>query len=328
MDPSLSSPRHRALDRLDLLSGLPAPALRRTARLAAHIARQPGGEPLAALHLLDDVHQHRLASSGGAPLVRTPIGESMCVQVLEEDRAVYTSDATAEPRFEGNPFTSGPDPVRLYYSTPVRTMDGTAIGTLCVFATVPGELDDDQRARLDDLAEQTGSHLELTGLSREIAHLATHDPLTGLANRLLLSQRLDEALQDGTSSPAILLLDLDDFKGVNDGHGHAVGDEVLRSTAQRVLGAVRGRDLVARLGGDELAVLLNRCPDETGFDELVDRVVHAGAEPHDTSVGPVPCTVSVGRAAARPGELAYELMGRADADMYARKVVRAGSLPG
>jgi GGDEF domain-containing protein len=214
---------------------------------------------MAAVHLLDDRFQHRVASAGGVPLVRGPVDDSMCRHVVESGRAIYTSDAASEPVFRGSPFTSGPDPVRLYYSTPVRVSDGTVIGTLCVFGTKVGALDTSQRDRLDDLAAQAGAHLEISGLSRELVHLASHDPLTEVANRRLLSERLALALDDPTRrshEPALLLVDLDGFKAVNDRLGHHVGDQVLQSTARRLLATVRAMDLVARLGGDELAVLV------------------------------------------------------------------------
>jgi diguanylate cyclase (GGDEF)-like protein len=325
-----TSPRSQVLSRLGVLQAVPAPELHRTARLAAHLARQAGGEPLAAVHLLDDAFQHRVASAGHVPLVRTPVEDSMCIQVVREGRSVYSSDATTADRFDGNPFTTGPDPVRLYYSTPLRTSDGTPVGTLCVFSLEPGVLDAAQRARLDDLAEQTSAHLELAGMSRDLAHLATHDPLTEVANRLLLSHQLEAALADpdrAGQQPALLLLDLDDFKDVNDRYGHQVGDEVLRSTAQRLLGCVRDTDLVARLGGDEFAVLVDALPHAGLLDELAERVREAGRAPHDTSAGPLRCAFSVGQAIAQEHDLAYELVGRADADMYARKTARELPLP-
>ena len=322
MDRRLASARALKIRELDLLGQLPSPELRRTARLAAHIARSDGLVPMAAVHLLDDTHQHRVAGVG-VPLARTPLQDSMCVQVLTGNEAIYTDDAAQEQRFTGNPFTSGPDPVRLYYSTPLRATDGTTLGTLCVFATDAAELEPLQRERLDDLATQTAAHLELIGVSRDLAHLATHDPLTDVANRLLLSRALETALSDPTRrvhEPALLLIDLDEFKTVNDRYGHHVGDDVLRSTAARLQLSVRGgSDLVARLGGDEFAVMLLNLPDPSRLEELAERIAAAALAPHQTSVGPVTCTASVGRALGAEHDLAYELLGRADEDMYRRK---------
>jgi GGDEF domain-containing protein len=88
---------------------------------------------------------------------------------------------------------------------------------------------------------------------------------------------------------------------------------------------VRPEDLLARIGGDEFAVLIDEGLDDDGLTALIDRLAAAATGPHETSAGPVPCGFCVGVARARPDELSYELLGRADADLYARK---AGSSAG
>ncbi len=320
-------PRNLLLERMRLLRGIPSGELRRIAGLGAHIARQDVGEPVVAVHLFDDDEQHRVAAVGGATLGRTPAGDSICIQVVDGKRPIYTPDATAETRFDGNPFTSGTDPVRLYYSTPMTTMDGTTLGTLCVFASEPGLLGSRQRDRIDDLAGIACAHLELSSLNQDLVHLATHDPLTKVANRLLLSHELEQALSVHRAAPALLLADLNDFKAVNDHFGHQVGDEVLASTARRLSAAVRSGDLVARLGGDEFAILLKDVPAARDLDDVVHRIADLTRVPHHTSGGPVVCPVSVGRAVRRPHDLAYELFGRADEDMYRAKRLRTPTAP-
>ena len=98
-------------------------------------------------------------------------------------------------------------------------------------------------------------------LEGELERRALHDPLTGLANRTLFHDRLGHALARRSGSVAVMFLDLDDFKTVNDAYGHAAGDKVLRAVADALHGAVRAEDTVARLGGDEFAVLLDDSPD-------------------------------------------------------------------
>ena len=96
-----------------------------------------------------------------------------------------------------------------------------------------------------------------------MVHQATHDPLTGLVNRVMFEQRLDKALQsarDFENTHALLFLDLDQFKIVNDSAGHEAGDELLRQVSALLAGQLRGRDTLGRLGGDEFAVLLENCP--------------------------------------------------------------------
>ncbi|ONH60433.1 hypothetical protein CcI49_11405 [Frankia sp. CcI49] len=161
---------------------------------------------------------------------------------------------------------------------------------------------------------------------RSLRHQALHDPLTGLGNRLLFDAELAEAVdrqRDGGRSVVLLVCDLDDFKGVNDTLGHAVGDELLCAVAGRMRCAVREEDLAARLGGDEFAVLLGDSgsdPWVTG-EEAARRLEDAMRPPfrihgHDWAVG-----VSVGLAVADARALvgADDITRRADLAMYAVK---------
>lgn len=117
-------------------------------------------------------------------------------------------------------------------------------------------------------------------LSHEaMLHQAYHDGLTGLANRRRLRERVAEALKGSPTEVAVLALDLDGFKDINDTLGHSAGDRVLQQVAERLLNATRGRDLVARLGGDEFAILLEQVPDEAHAVVVADRVLRAVAAP-------------------------------------------------
>ena len=158
----------------------------------------------------------------------------------------------------------------------------------------------------------------------QLAHQAFHDALTGLANRALFRDRLDHALalhrRDG-GGLAVLFLDLDDFKAVNDRYGHAAGDRLLRQAAERLDAGVRGGDTVARLGGDEFAVLLEGPGDAAATAEaLLDGL----RRPYDLDGRKVTVGASVGfvDAADHPSTTADWLVRRADAAMYAGK--RAG----
>jgi diguanylate cyclase (GGDEF)-like protein len=125
----------------------------------------------------------------------------------------------------------------------------------------------------------------------QLEHQAMHDALTGLPNRMLFAKRLDRALLAPTSSVSVLFCDLDNFKPVNDELGHAAGDLLLKTVADRLLACVRERDTVARLGGDEFAVLLVDCPDAR---EVADRIV-ASMDVETVVMGqPVRTSISVG----------------------------------
>ncbi|WP_369252659.1 diguanylate cyclase domain-containing protein [Geodermatophilus amargosae] len=182
------------------------------------------------------------------------------------------------------------------------------------------------------LARQYGTVRENVRLADDLAareaqlrHLAFSDPLTGLANRSLFLDRLEHALslhaRDGRPI-AVVFLDLDDFKSVNDTLGHAAGDDLLRHVAHRLRGALRGGDTVARLGGDEFAALL-----EDGGDprEAAARIAAAMDLPFPVAGSLRAVGASTGVVALSAGDAAAgadELMARADAAMYTAK--RAG----
>src|SRR6478672_3029800 len=127
------------------------------------------------------------------------------------------------------------------------------------------ELDHIYRTLEDRVAERT---LALDQARIELERLALNDSLTGLANRTLLGDRIRQAMaraERGARPPSVLVLDLDEFKTINDGLGHGAGDRILVEVAQRLAGVVRDTDTVARLGGDEFAVLM---PDVAEDDAL------------------------------------------------------------
>lgn len=112
-----------------------------------------------------------------------------------------------------------------------------------------------------------------------LAHLAFHDPLTGLANRALLSDRASETLAAADGTTALILLDLDGFKAVNDTYGHGVGDELLRQIATRLVRCVRDDDLVVRLGGDEFVIFMPRLSDAAEAAAMGIRILEELARP-------------------------------------------------
>ena len=165
-------------------------------------------------------------------------------------------------------------------------------------------------------------------LHEELARQATHDGLTGLPNRTLLFDRIGHALSVARRTGrqlALLFVDLDGFKGVNDTHGHQAGDELLVAAAKRLAGAVREADTVARLGGDEFIVL---CEDlEGGQDpaDIAERVIAELERPVELADGStVTISGSIGIAHAVLGDTPSELLVRADRAMYAAKQTGPG----
>ncbi|MDQ0703126.1 diguanylate cyclase (GGDEF)-like protein/PAS domain S-box-containing protein [Pseudomonas sp. W3I7] len=167
----------------------------------------------------------------------------------------------------------------------------------------------------------------LTQAEEELRFLAHHDPLTALTNRSLFNDGLASALQTArrdNTRLALLFLDVNDFKGINDVHGHAVGDRVLCVIARRLEGCVRESDLVARMGGDEFTVLLTDVQSHEAVSSKVAQILAAMAEPLGAEFGPVKmpsCSVGVAFYPA-DGADADTLLSHADSDMYRIKRLR------
>ena len=163
------------------------------------------------------------------------------------------------------------------------------------------------------------------GLREELAHRAHHDDLTGLGNRALFFDRIEHALalaRRESTDTALLFLDLDGFKAVNDTLGHGAGDEVLRTVALRLLAQVRAADTVARIGGDEFVLLLEATSGAEART-VADQVLAALETPVSVPGGHVVPRASVGLAVTRAGRAdADGLLNDADQDMYRAKVGR------
>ncbi len=158
---------------------------------------------------------------------------------------------------------------------------------------------------------------------RQLQALAHTDTLTGLANRLLFDARLEQSIQLARRSHgqiALLLLDLDHFKVINDGYGHAIGDEVLRCAAERFRVTLREVDTVARLGGDEFAIVLTGIAGAADAERMAGKILGAIGEPMRVLGLPLEITVSIGIAMFSGTDLSpHELLRRADRAMYAAK---------
>ena len=160
-------------------------------------------------------------------------------------------------------------------------------------------------------------------LEQELTHQAFHDSMTGLANRVLFNDRLRHALARGNrngSVVGILFIDLDDFKIVNDTLGHAAGDQLLITVANRIVGALRAEDTAARLGGDEFAALVENVQDPGAVEETAERILAALAAPvvvdGETTLNAV---ASIGITTTPEADTADELLRQADLALYVAK---------
>jgi diguanylate cyclase (GGDEF)-like protein len=173
-------------------------------------------------------------------------------------------------------------------------------------------------------AERQRNDEELTRRGEELAFLATHDPLTGLPNRTLILDRIEQMLARSRRSQtpvAALFVDLDNFKSINDTLGHSVGDELLRAVAARLEGVVRDIDALGRLGGDEFVVIAEALSLAAGPELIAERLLDALAQPFRLGANKqtrVTVAASIGIATA-DGASAEELLREADIAMYRAK---------
>lgn len=307
--------RLTAVAELGVLERIGDPVLTALTRLACAIT----GAASAGVHVFDAESQHRVAAAG-APLGIHPAGDAMCRLVVEAERRIVIPDATADRRFDYSSFTRDPDaPVRFYASLPLRSGGGVVVGTLCAFDDEPRELNADQVARLEDIAQLACAHLDLMRVAGDLGRAATLDPLTGAVNRVIFDDRLAQALarrRRRGNGVLAAVIDLDDFKAINDVHGHGCGDAALRWVARRLLDCVRAEDTIGRLGGDEFGVVAEVSGDP---GRLLQRLRDAaeGFEP--------PLTLSIGAVVAGDADDVETILQRADQAMYADKVHRKRS---
>jgi diguanylate cyclase (GGDEF)-like protein/PAS domain S-box-containing protein len=204
------------------------------------------------------------------------------------------------------------------------TIEGRAgpFGVLGAMSTTPRSYAPGDLDYLQALANVLVDALERQAIEDGIRHRALHDPLTGLPNRVLFLDRLEHALsrlERHASLAAILFLDLDRFKLVNDSLGHQAGDELLAAAAPRIRQAIRASDTVARFGGDEFGILVEEIGDERVAVEMAERIAAVFTRPFLLDGSEHSVTTSIGIALARGGESPEELIRDADAAMYRAK---------
>jgi diguanylate cyclase (GGDEF)-like protein len=191
----------------------------------------------------------------------------------------------------------------------------------------PQQLQGEVLSRLRGVGDQAATALQKARLLETVRRQATHDALTGLPNRTLFLDRLEEALAAHRADDhlAVLFCDLDRFKAVNDTHGHAAGDELLRQIAARLRAAVRPGDSVGRLSGDEFAILLPGLESDDDADRLAERVLRCFDQAFRVEGRDLVMRTSVGVALHRGlPTTADELIRTADGAMYRHKEQRYG----
>ncbi|HEX2755500.1 MAG TPA: EAL domain-containing protein, partial [Candidatus Limnocylindrales bacterium] len=296
-------------------------------RIAVHIARAVGADD-CALSYWDRATDQVVTLGYDPPERRAALKETYHLdefpatrRVLVEQRPVLidADDPAA-------------DPAEAHYLASIgqRTMAmiplvaaGRTVGLVEVTSSRKAAFDSRSVELAAMLAGEAAMALENARLYEEIRHQALHDGLTGLANRVLFRDRVEHAVARSRRSGtriAVLFVDLDDFKALNDTHGHARGDEVLAISARRVTEALRPSDTAARQGGDEFAILIEDVVDDADALAVATRLADALRQPMSIGHAEVRIAASIGVALGGAGqESADDLLRNADVAMYAAK---------
>lgn len=236
-----------ALDRYDVLDTPREESFDRIARLT----KRAFNVPVAHISMIDG-HRQWFKAIEGLDANEAPLLQTICKYAIEEGRPLIIRDASLDPRFAENPFVVGDPKIRFYAGMPLVTSEGDSIGTLCAVDTKPRDFSAADMETLSDLAQMVMSELELR-------RLAATDMLTGVMSRRAFKEAGERAASLALrhhNDLSCLALDLDNFKDINDRHGHAAGDVALVRAATAWKAGLRKSDLIGRLGGDEFVALL------------------------------------------------------------------------
>ncbi|MCL8207982.1 MAG: diguanylate cyclase [Actinomycetia bacterium] len=309
--------------------------VREAGAFGAYVAVPRGGGPrlevVAAAAREPDLEYALRRLKPSARADRRPWGQLFCSQAYRERRPVGPADPAAHAPVRrllaSLPALAG---LRAVMAWPVPVADDAPPeAVVAVLADDPHYFAPGLLGLLGQLVESLRLALVRLKASAEIARLAQCDPLTGLANRRGLDDILEQALARARrhgSRVAVCMLDLDDFKAVNDHYGHEGGDRVLQEVARRLEGAVRKSDGVARLGGDEFVLVLEDLKAPEDVDAALGKVVRAVSAPCPVGDGrTVDVRASIG-AALFPddGERPQDLLRRADRALYVTKARKGG----
>ena len=282
--------------------------LRQVLQAAVDHAQRATGADAVVVYLLDG-ETGRLAGQGvtatagsrhaGGPLP-APRPNGLTASVARDGEAAFVDDVAAHPLFQAER-----PPLRSLAAVPLR-VKGAVVGVLNIGYQRPHAFDADDRRMLLALADIAALAVHNASQHERLARLAVTDDLTGLPNRRRFLEALRAEAQRARRyqrTVSLLMLDLDGLKEVNDQHGHAAGDSVLRGVAQVLRASTRDTDLPARLGGDEFAVLLPETEPEAAL-RLAERI-RAGVAGWRAQLdgGPVGATVSIGVVSAQGAAL-------------------------
>lgn len=332
---TLASTATMKLAKLHSLDPFYTPLEERFERIT-RLAQRSLSVPIAAITIVQGNRQW-FKSVAGWQISELPMSNSLCGEVLKAGKPVIVKNALEDLDLMNNPLVLRKPKFRFYAGYPIKDSDGKTIGTFCVMDLKPRKPDTNFGAALADLGEMAQRELFSVELSNaqsalvaklgEARRQAMFDPLTRLWNRRGGLDLLEKALEDALKHDhklGLCLADIDNFKRVNDEHGHQVGDQVLSRVARTIVGSVRPQDLVCRYGGEEFLVIVNDV-DEKVCVEIAERVCDGiRSLPVRTRTATVQVTLSIGVAIRNRGDgiTTHGLIEKADQALYSSK--RAG----
>jgi diguanylate cyclase (GGDEF)-like protein len=303
--------RLAALHRLDILDS----AVEQPFEKIVNLVRTVIGVPIATVTLVDRDRQWFKARRG-LDVSETPRAISFCTHTIQQREPLVIADALLDPRFATSPLVVEAPHIRSYAGIPLSTPEGYNVGSLCAMDSVPRTFTASEIAILTNFANIVVDELEL----RMVAQV---DFLTGaLTRRGFIEQGEREIARSARYGrpTALVMIDIDHFKSVNDTYGHAAGDQVLHQVADLAASILRPSDVFGRLGGEEFAMLLP----ETGGEEAVVvaerlRQALAGHVMQLADGRALRVTASFGIAALADDKAVADWLARADTMLYAAK---------
>ena len=291
------------------------------------LAAQVCAAPIALLSLIDQRRQWFKSNHGLPGVAQTPREAAFCAHAILGEEMLEISDLTRDARFFDNPLVVSDPKVRFYAGVPLRDPRGLALGTLCVMDRQARRLTPAQRLALENLSrlatnllEQRRAVLARRRADEQLAYAAQFDTLTGLPNRQLFSDRIAQAIARARRKNrpiAVVVLNLDGFKLVNNGHGHAAGDQVLIQVAERLIACGTAYDSVSRLGADEFAIVLSNIDRPEEIVPVLQKVQHSLGQPFNLLEGEVFISATAGVAIFdTDGADAHTLIKNAEAAMH------------
>ncbi|MDH4438943.1 MAG: sensor domain-containing diguanylate cyclase [Rhizobium sp.] len=303
--------RLEALEDLDLLDSPRDPGFDRIVRLIKEIFSVEIG-----IVSFIDAHRQWYKACSRMPDDELPRGDTFCRYVLETENQLVVQDTLLDERFCRHPAVTNPPHIRFYAGFPLRTDEGHIVGTICAIDSKPRSFGRRDTRVLEELA---GAVMDRVSLAK----LAATDGLTGLSTRRTFREEAHRLIaQAGRHRHEIscLMLDIDHFKKINDQHGHAAGDEVLKSVASVCRNHLRVGDLFGRLGGEEFAIVLPHVGRE-GALETAEKLRQAVAS-SEVVLNAVTLAVTASFGVTAASIVAKDidtLLAQADAAMYQAK---------